>query len=251
MPRLLSRRLDGARQVKDRQPDRADSCFYCPRCLYLSQTYALVGKYPESLSLAQRANLYVRQLRSSPLTPEELATVGTSEMTDVAEDESSHVGVTAFAVVENSVTELEKELAMAEDRSKKDWYVFQLAEQEEAKGDGQDAAAEAINRLSLRPAVKKATKKRAGPLFFDVAFNYVAGIDLDVLDSASKGRYPDVAESANPARSTVQQTKDVVTEAATPAKEIVEEAINASAGNTPSKASAGRGIWGFFGRGKK
>lgn len=154
----------------------------------------------------------------------------------------------------SSIGELEKELSTAEDRSKKDWYLFRLAEEENAKSDQAETAAVAIDGLSLAHAGRpKVQAKKAGPLFFDVAFNYIASVDLELLDAAAKGedvepisQVPAAADSP----SVVEQAKDVVMETAQKAQEAVQDAVSGSAPGTPSK-SGGSGIWGFFGRGKK
>lgn len=202
--------------------------------------------------------MYIRQLRSSPLTSDELASLGSAGNDDEAAP--SNLGVSAFAMPQDSVKQLEAQLAKAEDRNKKDWFLFQQASEQEAKANQDDIATEAINGLLINGApAKKAKKKKAGPLFFDVAFNYVAGVDLEVLDAAWKGQLEDLPAAASSIQKEaeqqqpglVQQTKDVVMETAAQAKEAVEEAVSGSAPNTPSKAASGGGIWGFFGRGKK
>ena len=150
---------------------------------------------------------------------------------------------------------MEAQLGQAEDRSKKDWFLFHHAAEQASKVDQEDAAADAINGLSLNAAgsQKNKHKGKTGPLLFDVAYNYVAGIDLEILLAASRGEVdPNAASQArtDTQPSIVQQAKDVVMETAAQAREtVVDATASGSAPNTPSKAAGG--IWGFFGRGKK
>ena len=132
------------------------------RCYYLAQTYALLEKYPEALTLFQRASLYLRQVHSHD---------------PGASDTPIDASIKHLLVAATAEADFRERLAQAEDRVRKDWFIYQYSQDAKAK-EGLDSA---ISRMDIDEPVSLPKKsKKAGPLFFDVAFNYVAGIDIDI-----------------------------------------------------------------------
>ena len=263
------------------------------RCLYVGQTYALVDKYPEALSLFQRASLYIRQLRSSAVPLSNLV-----EATPDTPAAKHHRGVTALLIPDASVAALEAQLNEAEHRARKDWFLFQHAstsavaesgataadEQGQGQGQGLDSAVKGLV-LNGQPGARR-SKKRTGPLFFDVAFNYVAGIDLDVLDRAAKGDPLGAASSSSSSSSAaaaapgpmqvdepessgagvVQTVQETLEQTAKQVAQKVEQAATSLAAALPEvkqepapkqqqqqqqQPPSGSRFWGLFGGGKK
>ena len=263
------------------------------RCLYVGQTYALVDKYAEALSLFQRASLYIRQLRSSAVPLSELV-----EATPDTPAAKHHRGVTPLLIPDTSVAALEAQLSEAEDRARKDWFLFQHAARSTSEADAAESGATATEEqgqgLGLDSAVKglalygqsgaKRSKKRTGPLFFDVAFNYVAGVNLDVLDRAAKGDPLGAASSSSSSSSgaaaapglmqidepelsgasVVQTVQETLEQTAKQVAQKAEQAATsfaaalpevkqepASKQQQPQQPPSGSRFWGLFGGGKK
>jgi hypothetical protein len=200
------------------------------RCYYLAQTYALIEKYPESLTLFQRASLYLRQVR-----PHEPETSNAS---------ASDAGIKHLLVSPLSEATFRERLAQAEDRVQKDWFTYQYSQDDKAK-EGLDGA---IGKMEIEEATSlpKKKNKKAGPLFFDVAFNYVAGIDTDVLERAALGEGG--LEMQKPIPSSIQSVGAAV---ANKVEEVVEAVASTTSAGPETPSKTGGGIWGFFGRGKK
>ena len=256
------------------------------RCLYVGQTYALVDKYPEALSLFQRASLYIRQLRSSSVLLADLSEA-TPETPAAAKH---HRGVTTLLIPDAAVASLEEQLGAAEHRARKDWFLFQhastsavataergaIADDEQDEGQGLDSAVKSL-ALNGQQSGAQRSKKRTGPLFFDVAFNYVAGIDLDVLDRAAKGDPLGAASSSSAAEvapeamqvdkaeqsgeSVVHTVQKTLERTATQLAQKAEQAatsVNAALPEAKQEPAlkqqqppSGSRFWGLFGGGKK
>lgn len=181
----------------------------------------MLDKFAEALSLLQRGTLYMRQaqvhLKSiESQTSPELTTVK-SAMDDVSL--------------------LQVRLERSESRTSRDWFEYNLVSGEavkpQAAGDG--ALTLAVENISLHKQAngRRAKKPRKiGPVFFDVAFNYIAPVRTD---EQAEDLYSD-----RPGDHGAAFLGDNVEEARTG---VDEDARSPSA----SAQSAGRGIWGFFG----
>lgn len=160
-------------------------------------------------------------------------------------DEDDEDNVQALEVSEASLADLEGRLTAAEGRSEKDWFTYRYAK----KIQDEKALDEAVQGLAI--AADSGKRKKAGPLFFDVAYNYVASIDIDLLQQAADG--VTVATQVPAASQMVQAEHDkpVVTQAMEAVVDKAKEAVAAAPAPEETSASPSRGIWGFFGRGKK
>lgn len=208
----------------------------CYRCAYLGSTYGLLEKFPEALTLLQRSHLYIRQARSS------LFPTDTEGLTD------TDLSTITLTLDESSLSRLETLVQAFEKRATIDWFLQQhTASQKDSADINQDVAS-----LSLD---KPKPRKKAGPTLFDVAYNYVAGIDLDRLDQAAQGiAVP--SKRSQEAQATIDMQVDEDPEPASipqtvnAAVEKVAAAIVPEVPASPSKNTSGGGIWGFFGRKK-
>ena len=177
----------------------------------------------------------------------------TTETYDAIDEDSIGASKNAFGISilflsSSIISDLEDSLIKAEDRAKKDWFVHQYTQIAEPEKDSitegvLDDALKimSINALSRSNAADMdKTRKNTGPLFFDVAFTYVAGIDLEhlVKTTFSKIEATPVNERNN------KQLKGPITDESLSRNEIPD---NPPLPDTPNKS----GIWSFFGRGKK
>ncbi|TDL15845.1 hypothetical protein BD410DRAFT_795986 [Rickenella mellea] len=118
------------------------------RCIYLSRSYAAVKKYPEALSLTQRAQLYLREASSLHSADVDPITSGTPPF---------------YSLTTTTFSSLEESLTSDETQFKREWFAY----------NGGATSAE-------RDPSKK-------PLFFDIALNYVQ-LDVDRLQERTGKR---------------------------------------------------------------
>lgn len=231
----------------------------------MAQTYALLDKYPESLTLYQRGSLYVREARSlsdsfAHISADALDSEGTAQL-----------GVSPLLTPAASIDESDKALTSAQQRAEKDWFLYHFRaqqKQQQAATEGEkDSLSGAVQGMAIDPtsdaAPAAASKARKGPLFFDVAFNYIAGVDLDRLDAASKGEEVTLLTTQTvgaTAEKEVEGLVGTIKEAVTTVKDaVMEQPVDQSMevelaqkddGAKAAEGKSGGGIWGFFGRKK-
>lgn len=134
------------------------------RCLYLAQCYKLTNKFPEALTLLQRATIYVRETTSSlSLSESDLITNGSLRF---------------FPLNSETVKELENAILADGLQHKRDWFAY----------NGGSASAD------------PETYKK--PLFFNIALNYVE-LDMDRLQQRA-GKEPVVAPAVTGVSSTTK-----------------------------------------------
>lgn len=142
---------------------------------------------------------------------------------------------------------LQVELEEAESRARKDWYLHTLQPtkpQEEAA-----PIDEAVKTMSLQTATSAKhdkRRKKAGPIFFDVAFSYIAPVGteilVDSLNSAPMANVPGDTKS-----SAVESNVAGSSSESSPLKDAISTAQTVAPEPT---STAGRGLWGLFGRRK-
>lgn len=145
--------------IVDDSPDLASaieariSLVNAQRCLYLAQCYSSVKKYPEALTLLQRATIYVREtIANVALSEDDLVTSGHPSF---------------FPFTEETIKDLENTIHSDGLQHKRDWFAY----------NGGSATADA------------ATYQK--PLFFNIALNYVE-LDMDRLQQRA-GKEPAAA----------------------------------------------------------
>ncbi|KAF7437301.1 hypothetical protein PC9H_004140 [Pleurotus ostreatus] len=128
------------------------------RCFYLAKCYIPVKKYAEALVLSQKANIHLREARST------LSIIGTDPI---------NTGSPAFYPLTNDECgKLEADLAADALRFKKEWFAYNGG------------------------SVKASNAGFKKPLFFDIALNYVE-LDMDKLqERAGKAPRPPVPIAA-------------------------------------------------------
>ena len=192
----------------------------------------MLAKYPEALSLLQRGSLYVRQAQTL------VDAVGTSKLTDA----DLPASLQPVEHASQQIPGLQKSLERAEARTSKDWYTFTLSPSDtqgcaSAKSTPLGLAVENLSLQNAKAPGRRSTKPRkAGALFYDVAFSYIAPVATDL-----------------PVESVTDVSAESVMTVNMQANEQLE-AIGDKQGKTSASSSevqpAGRGLWGFFGRRK-
>lgn len=148
--------------IVDDSPDLASaveartSLVNAQRCLYLAQCYSFIKKYPEALTLLQRATIYAR---------ETTANVALSEIDLVTSGDPSF-----FPFTTETIRDLENTIHSDGLQHKRDWFAY----------NGGSATADATTYQK--------------PLFFNIALNYVE-LDMDRLHQRA-GKEPAVAPPA-------------------------------------------------------
>lgn len=200
------------------------------RCLYLGETYAMLDKYPEALTLIQRGNIYVRQSQTFMASVDGQSLEQLGNLGDLPSVKS--------AVVDLPV--LQNLLERTEARASRDWYAYTL---QPIKIDDSIVASDAslgigVESMSLNKELTGRRSRKAakiGPVFFDVAFSYIATVHTD--EQAAQ----------LPKESVVEQEQAAVA----PAAQRSTDLEGAPASQSSAEAQpAGRGLWGFFGRRK-
>ncbi|KAK9900292.1 hypothetical protein P389DRAFT_192574 [Cystobasidium minutum MCA 4210] len=210
------------------------------RCLYLGETYAMLDKYAEAITLLQRGALYLRQARSASDTLSSEPAFGT-------EDRAS--GRAIGCPTADDFNQLQMALEQAESRSRKDWYIHTVQPEGEIEDPASiDVAVKNMTLRSTSPSKRNIKRKRAGPLFFDVAFSYIAPVGTEMsVDSQGS-----VLDSVNGNVAAVEGLASASKELASPAinKDEGDRAQQPTEADNAASSTSGRGLWGFFGRRK-
>lgn len=193
----------------------------------------MLDRFPEALSLLQRGSLYVRQAQTV------FAAISFSNPTEA----DLPAEVQPVVQASKQVPGLLKLLERAEVRTSKDWYTFTSLPSASEGGSLANSALleKVVENISLQNArsIGKRSKKprKAGPVFFDVAFNYIAPV---VTDLAGEVFVTDASDET--VITTDVEAKEQV--------ESIRDKQGESSASTSEAQSVGRGLWGFFGRRK-
>lgn len=133
------------------------------RCLYLSRSYSLLSQYPSALSLNARAKLYSRQSQSFAQS--------ISMEDEFPEDDPDFIG-DILKLSQAEFTSLDSDLTQDYDDFSNAWFV--------ATGGKVGVDDLEVDALELNEGEGKAKEKK-GPAFYDVAFNYIAAIDMEKI----------------------------------------------------------------------
>jgi hypothetical protein len=203
----------------------------------------MLDKYPESLVLLQRASLYVRQAQSAAagILSDDVDEIETASLKDVIPTSTV-------------ITDLQTMLQSSEERASRDWYIHTLqpskdTEQVRDKTDEMDSA---IKAMSLQAGAKKRKNGRAkpGPLFFDVAFNYLASVDTETaLALANNAAHESTTAAVSDVLQAVKERVSTVLPHAAASADVDMQTSSEEPKEAPTPAPA-RGIWGLFGRKK-
>lgn len=184
----------------------------------------MLDKYGQALTLLQRGTLYVRQ---------------TSSTLDSLEPGES-AALTTLTSARDDVPLLMKRLERAEARASRDWHNYTVSSQPSGGPiTGDDSLALAVEHISLqRQIIGERAKKtgKVGPIFFDVAFNYIAPVRTDSPAQELETDEPGHGEAV------------IATDH--PTQEYASSDRKSSSHTASEQQSTGRGIWGFFGRRK-
>lgn len=193
----------------------------------------MLDKYPEALSLLQRGNLYLRQAQSL------LTTVGTP----IPSVQPVSTGLPHPVESLEKLPALQKALENAETRAGKDWYLYSLLPKDHT--DESTSASPSLDRSLKAMALQGADSgrkkgRKPGPLFFDIAFSYIAPVGVDTLPEDSALNLPVGDDRATATAAPGQAAEDSHAHV----NQVVTEPPQVETQNSS------RGLWGLFGRRK-
>lgn len=176
----------------------------------------------------------------------QLSNIRSSISSNTVEDAS---GLESLVPGDGDLDSLTKQLSSASSRVLTDWYVFSPSEKKTTEISEDTDLNGTLGGLTLnvnpRGNARKRKVKRAGPVFFDVAFNYVAAVDHETLTVEVRSQVPFEASR------TYEPSIDLRQPAATQEQVRQEEAeAEVESGHAGTPDTSKKSIWGFFSRSK-
>lgn len=138
-------------------------------------------RFPSSLALNARAKLYARQARN----------LASSTSVDLADDDEPDFVGDLLPLTPADMDALDRELESDYTTISKAWYAAtggHVGDEDEDVVEPDDLPVEALSLaaggkkgMDQNKNKNKSQKKTKKPAFYDVAFNYVAGFDMDAI----------------------------------------------------------------------